>query len=116
MDFQAFDTLDEMMQAITKAREAADRRVKSWQAAVKPGDYFAQDTDYGFMIFGHVLATEDDFYKADEGMHYRCCNCFSVACPDGEVGDVHVSVISALISKTMFEAIKANNWQLDNLG
>lgn len=25
--------------------------------------------------------------------HYRFCRCFSVACPEGELGDVHVSVV-----------------------
>ena len=35
MEFQGFDTYEEMMDAIDKAREAADVRVQPWQSAIK---------------------------------------------------------------------------------
>ena len=39
--------------------------------------------------------------------NYRFCYCFSVACPEGERGDVHTCVITEVISREAFEASKA---------
>lgn len=115
MEFQGFDSWEEVIAAIREASETADKRVQDWQAAIKPGDYFIKDTPYGFLIFGKVLDCDDEFYKTQEGKNYRFCECFSVACPFGEMGDVHVSAISCIIKKETFEHFKANNWQIDTV-
>lgn len=98
-----FDSVEEMFEAERKAREAADARVLGWQAKIKVGDYFRQKTDYGFDIYGEVL----EEHNAEFLKHYRFCYCFSVACPLGEKGDVHMSQITELISREEYEAIKA---------
>ena len=113
MEFQAFDSWDEMMGAIDKARIAADGRVQDYQAAIKAGDFFVQDTEYGFYIFGEILQADDEFYKSVEGKNYRFCKAYSVACIEGECGDVHVSVISAVISKALFESIRDKGWSIE---
>lgn len=112
MVFQAFDSWNEIMLAIDKARVAADGRVKDWQSEIKAGDFFIQATDYEFFIFGEILQTDEEFYKTEAGINYRFCKAYSVACPEGECGDVHVSVISAVITKELFESVR-NKWIVD---
>ncbi len=98
-----FDSVEEIFEAERKAREAADARVQDWQAKIKVGDYFRQETDYGFEIYGEVL----EECEAEHLKYYRFCYCFSVACPLGEKGDVHVCQITEVISREDYEAIKA---------
>ena len=114
MEFQSFDTFEEMMEALEKARIAADGRVLPWQSEITAGDYFVQTTEYGFLIFGQVLESNDEFYKSEQGQHYRLCRCYSVACIEGECGDVHVSVISLKISQAVFEHFKEKNWNVED--
>ncbi len=98
-----FDSVEEMFEAEREAREAADARVKDWQAKIKVGDCFRQETDYGFAIYGEAL----EEHNSEQLKHYRLCYCFSVACPLGEKGDVHVCQITEVISREDYEAIKA---------
>ena len=98
-----FDSVDEMFKAEQKAQEEANARVKDWQRQIKVGDCFRQETDYGFDIYGEVL----EEHNAEHLKNYRFCYCFSVACPEGEKGDVHVCQISEVISREDYEAIKA---------
>jgi len=104
MHIQFFDSFEEMMAAEKEAREAADNRTHDWQKQLKPGDCFVSPTPYGFNIYGVVLQS----YKQEHLQNYRLCNCYSVACPNGERGDTHVSTIAALISRETFETIKKN--------
>ena len=97
-----FNSHEEMQEAERKAQGEADRRVQPWQAEIKKGDCFKQWTEYGFYIFGEVL----DEYREKHLKNYRLCDCFSEGCPEGEIGDVHVSQITALIAKDEFEAAK----------
>ena len=90
------------MEAERKAREAADSRTQEWQKQIKVGDCFVSPTSYGFNIYGVVLKG----YNQEHLRNYRYCNCYSVACPQGERGDVHVSTIGALIDRETFEAVK----------
>lgn len=102
------------MEAINKARVVADSRVKQWQAVIKAGDYFVQATPYGFLIFGQVLESDNEFYKSEEGKNYRFCKCYSVACPEGELGDVHVSVIGLVIEEQVFNRFKDKGWLVED--
>lgn len=113
MEFQSFDSYEAMMEAINRAREAADKNVQVWQAQIKAGDHFIQGTPYGFLIFGEALNTDDEFYKTPEGRNYRFCQCFSVACPDGEYGDIHTSVVSLVISEAVFNRFKDKGWNVE---
>jgi len=61
-------------------------KTRLWRAAVKPGDCFVMDSGDGFLVFGEVL--EDG--EPGRLRHYRFCRCYSEACPEGELGDVHV--------------------------
>ena len=95
---------------LREAMEAADARVKPWQAAVKVGDCFIADGgEEDLVVFGEVL----EGYPEAHLRHYRFCRCFSVACPEGEVGDVHVSTVLAVVSRAFFEAMRQEGWQME---
>ncbi len=103
------DDLDQLFQELNQDREAADARVQSWQAAIKPGDYFRRATPYGFPIYGEIL--EEDEPREPRLQHFRLCEAYSVACPEGEMGEIHVSTIDAIISIQQFEVYKRRGWQ-----
>ena len=109
MDVTPFDSFDDMMEQLRKDSEAADARVLPWQEAIKPGDYFRRPTDYGFNIYGEVL--KEDEPRESQLRHYRFCKCYSVACVDGEMGDVHVSTIEKLLSQVEFDDARRVGWQ-----
>jgi hypothetical protein len=100
MNITFYDSTEEMLDALADAMESADEKVKPWQAKIKKGDCFWQDTEYGFQIYGKVLKNA---YSEEHLRHYRLCKCRSEACPEGEMGDVHVSVISGLLTRAEFE-------------
>jgi len=111
MKVESFDSLEAAQQRLREAMEAADARVRPWQAAVGVGDCFVTDCggEEGFLIFGEVLKG----YGEERLRHYRLCRCFSVACPEGEVGDVHVSTILAVVSREVFELARQHGWDVE---
>jgi hypothetical protein len=110
MEVEFFDSLEEAQARLHQAMEAADARVKPWQAAVKVGDCFIADSgEEDLLVFGEVL----EGYQETHLQHYRFCRCFSVACPEGEVGDVHVSTVLCLVSRAFFEAMRQEGWQME---
>ncbi len=111
--FQAFDSFDEMMDAIRQASIQADHHVQPWQTTIQPGDYFFRNTEYGFPIFGKILPPPSGFYHTVAGQHFRYSNCFSVACPLGEHGDIHISEIEFLITEDLFLFMKDEGWSFE---
>jgi hypothetical protein len=110
MDVEFFGSLEEAQARLREAMEAADARVRPWQAAVKAGDCFIADGgEEGLLVFGEVL----EGYQEAHLRHYRFCRCFSVACPEGEVGDVHVSTVLCLIGRELFEAMRQEGWRTE---
>jgi len=117
MEIQSFDSYEEMFETIHQARKAADARVKPWQAAIKLGDHFVRVDALGgdlLTIYGEVIESpypEDREVFAQPHMkHYRLTRCFSLACPEGEIGDVHVSTINKLMDKETFELARITGW------
>ncbi len=108
MEFEAFDSFEEMMARLNEQILRADAEVENWQARIKPGDYFRRSSGYGFDIYGEVLQEEEP--RELRLRPYRFCNCYSVACPEGEMGDVHVSTIEVLLSKAEFEEAQEQGW------
>ena len=47
MEIEFFDSFDDMMKRLQKAMNIADARVRPWQAAIIPGDYFLRSTELG---------------------------------------------------------------------
>jgi len=110
LEVEFFDSLEAAQARLRQAMEAADARVKPWQAAVKVGDCFIADGgEEDLLVFGEVL----EGYRETHLRHYRFCRCFSVACPEGEVGDVHVSTVLCLVSRAFFEQMRQEGWQME---
>ena len=107
-----FASMEEAMQRLEEARLAADARVRGWQAAAKPGDCFITIAEDALVVFGEVLET----YGEPRVQHYRFCRCHSVACPEGELGDVHVSTIACFISRAAFEEARRGGWSAEVAG
>ena len=108
MEFEAFDSFEDMQKRLQEQMKAADARVQPWQTEIKPTDYFLRQGGYGFPIYGNVL----EQYGPDQPdlKHYRFCKCYSIACPEGELGDVHVCTIEQIISEAAFEDARQQGW------
>jgi len=104
-----------MYKAIDDARIAADGKVKDWQCQIKPGDFYIIFTNFGITIYGEILDPDpgDDEFNSEEFRNYRLCRAFSVACETGEMGSCHVSQVSCLITKELFEKFREQNWSVD---
>jgi len=110
-----YDSTEEMLDDLNQAMQAADEKVKPWQAQIKKGDCFWYDTEYGFKIYGEVLknafcssVTRRNENREKHLRNYRFCKCYSEVCPEGETGDVHTSVVGGLLTRAEFaERIKA---------
>jgi hypothetical protein len=89
-----------MLDDLSQAMQAADDNTQEWQKAIKKGDCFWHDTEYGFNIYGVVLKNA---YREKHMINYRFCKCYSEVCPEGEIGDVHTSVIGGLLTREEFE-------------
>jgi hypothetical protein len=94
------DSIEALLKAQKLAEKAADQRVQDWQAQVKEGDCFIQRTPDGLEIFGEVLG------PGLGGENWRRCRCYSLVCPEGEVGSVHVSQMNDLINRERFESVR----------
>jgi hypothetical protein len=109
MEAEFFDSLEEAQARLREAMEAADARVRPWQAAVKVGDCFIADGgEEELLVFGEVLKG----YREAHLRHYRFCRCHSVPCPEVEVGDLHVSSILCLVSRQFLEAMRQERWEM----
>jgi len=109
MKVEFFDSLEEAQDRLREAMEAADGKVKPWQAVIGPGDCFVTDSLDGLLVFGEVL----EAYTEPHLRHYRFCRCYSVACSEGELGDVHVSTVLCRVSRAFFEAMRQAGWQME---
>ena len=99
------------MQEIERMRLAADARIKPTQTRIKAGQFFI-NMRYGseLPIFGEVLETQEGLYKEEHMRNYRLTRAFSKACPEGEMGDTHVSEVAAIIDSRLFEFYQKNHW------
>jgi hypothetical protein len=108
MAVYSFDSLDDMFEHMGQDMREADARVEPWQTRLKPGGYFMRESQHGFTIYGKILDEDEPRAKGLE--LYRFCRAYSVACPRGELGDIHVSTIEQLISRGQFEATRRSGW------
>ena len=107
--FESFDNWEEALEAIDRNRRAADQVTEKWQwEDIVPGCYVVRIA-HGLIIFSEI---EQDYCEPNMqgfvfGAHY------SIACPIGELGDVHRSDVLAVITKEQFETAKAANWDVE---
>lgn len=133
MVVQSFDNFEDMMKAVNRGVERAKASATPRQNAITFGDYWmAPRPDWDLVIFGYVM-TEDELYSSSayngvdpEEIEYekaamaasyadgfRFGRAYSVACPEGELGDSHVCTMIQ-ITKEQFERAKDNGWDLSD--
>lgn len=130
MDVQFFDSMEDMQDAIALGREQADARSTEQQKACKIGDhYYRYEPDWDLHVYAEILdPVESDrqaggdeeelerlkrLYASPHMQGFRFARCFSVICPDGELGDIHVSTITEFISNDEFKYAKKCEWRFD---
>jgi hypothetical protein len=94
-----------------RMKETADDRTQEWQRQVSKGDCFRKVAPDGLEIYGEVL----NDYGTDDMENFRLCRCYSLTCPEGEIGSVHVSTIGSLVNRKTFQSVKrklVKGWKL----
>jgi len=105
MEIKSFDSMEEMFEELDNQRKAADDRVEPWQRKLRPGDYAVRWFE-GITIYSEILrpSSEDRaLYKQPHMKHFRLTRSYSVVCPEGEIGDVHVSTFHHLCDAKQWE-------------
>ena len=108
---EAFDNLDDMLEAMKENMDQADKRIQPWQPLIRPGEYFMRQGPPGITIYGEMLKDPKELKRDEYTENYRFCRAYSVACSEGELGDVHVSTIERIISPEEFQTAKRRGWR-----
>lgn len=128
---ESYDNFDSILAAMEAGQKQADSKTVEWQAALKPGDFFIRTVE-DIPIFCRVLdpaipvsdkenMSEEDlaeiaadalWYNEPHMRNFRFCHAYSQFCPEGELGDVHVSTALLQIDEEMFLRAKALGWKL----
>jgi len=101
MDFEAFNSWEEAMEAIQNRKKECDAKTHVYQENLAKGDCFATDPGLGFLIFGEILEEPADGYAFGK--------CHSIVVPEGEYGDSHISVLIP-ITREEFELARSRGW------
>lgn len=132
MTLQQFENFDEMIAAMSRDEENANSVLTEQQREVGWGDYWIRVLgDYGLVIFGHVSSLRElrkdliengcdeeevaeEIASISEGYErgYRFGPAYSVACPEGELGDTHIANMVGKISKAEFVCAQECDWDL----
>ena len=108
MSIYAFDDSEDLFTQMRRDQAEADSRVEAWQAAITTGDYVARPGP-DFMIYSEVL--EDPEPRPYSLQHYRFTKSYSIGCPNGELGDIHVSTIERQLAEQEFHELREQGWQ-----
>jgi hypothetical protein len=123
VDIIFFDSWEDAMEAERRAQERAAERTKPTQLDIKPGQYIINCRYFPDLpIFSEILDISklghdeeeqryiDEVYGQPHMKYYRPTKAYSSACLWGEIGDIHVSEISVIIDKELFDWYKSNGW------
>jgi len=120
MSVYAFDSTDELLAHMEASQAAADKAAESHHIKVedvKHGDYvISVREDQGVVIFGEVFEhtaypedAEDIVDSRKRG--YIFGRWYSVMCPEGELGDTHITQVTMKITKEAFKLVQSNGWR-----
>ena len=134
MDIEFFDSWQDAMKAERKAREKADARVQPWHYKLRAGDIAVSLPYPDLPVFHELLDNEllvkknferygsdyesEAVYVLDlycfnpEPWNYRFCRNYSEVVPDGELGDVHLSILLGKVTREDFEKYRRNNFYI----
>jgi len=115
--------LDALLERVAEARRFADSQVLGWQRKLRPGDLcLSYNKDVELFVFhesldplSYVSDEEEREYLrktyAQETMaNYRFTRSYSAICPDGELGDIHVSIVSCVVPPSVWEQCQTWQW------
>jgi len=102
------DDFEDFLRIEEEAQRKAAEQIQSWQRDLKPGDLFYRRHPVGIDIFGEVLQVTD----GEELPDYRFVRAFSEACPKGELGEIHISVVTKVLTPDEFAAARERGWKL----
>ena len=109
MPIEEFDDLEDLFEQMRRNQQAADSKVEDWQRQIKPRDYFRRYSPHGFYIYGEVL---DEAESREPGLeNYRLIRGYSLACHNGEMGDIHVSTVEKILTEEEFEEARRRGWE-----
>lgn len=135
VEIKFYDSWEEAMEAESKAREAADAKVRSWQQRVRAGDILVSQPYPDLVVFHEVLDIERivgdnlkkygedyepegiwtlDIYKEPHMKNYRFCRNYSEVVPQGELGDIHLSIVLGKIDTEVFKYLKEREFELED--
>lgn len=106
--FDDFENLEDMFEALRRDQESADARVQPWQAETRAGDYVVR-LSAGIPVYSEILPDPEN--RPAELHNYRFTRSYSIACPRGELGDLHVSTIERKLSKREFLEAMGRGWR-----
>ena len=98
MQIEFCESIEGLVRSEGKAIKTANDRALEWQRRIQKGDCFKRTYD-GLEIYGEVLG--------DYGEGIKVCRCYSLLCPEGETGFVHVSQMSEAIHRDTHAKVKA---------
>lgn len=108
-----FESVDDAFAAMDKAERAANESAHPFQKAIGYGS-FAMRVAQGLTIWGFIPEKADvEPYEETFERGYRFGKWYSAVCPDGELGDAHISTLWPVMYED-FEHAKANGWMLEN--
>jgi hypothetical protein len=133
VEITTYDSVEEMMDDLGKAMDAADARVTEQQKKYRPGDVVMSDSGYGFPIFHDIQDIEKmvgegfkkygddyeeegiyllDLYREPHMRFYCFSKSYSECCPEGELGDFHISQGLYRIPREVFDDLKERGFRL----
>lgn len=124
MTVQSFVDIEDFLRTEEIAQTLAGQKIKPWHREIGPGDFFMSVAEIPghapLPVFSKVVVPdvepveEDEEPLEEEPAHpdYVFTKSFSVFCPEGELGDVHRSVIFRKLSKEEFESF-SKKWPTD---
>lgn len=138
MSVVSFNNVEDMLQHMRRSRARADVRIQQWQKSIEPPAKVVRLAEAGpnnvLVIYGELIdpvkaeqsmydltdpiqAAEFDYtarhYTGDWKNSYRFGRFYSVDCPSGELGDIHLSTIIAVITDEEFLFAKKHGWPSD---
>lgn len=137
---KSYRNFKELIDGWEKDQLAADVGVQDWQRSAKPGDHFLTLPLCGVKVLpvfveiidpmdwwvkkgvvsalqlsGEALeeyTAELEIYKKPHMVNYRLTRSFSVQCPNGEMGDVHVSTLVKPLTSIEWMIFRRHAWDV----
>lgn len=118
--FKSFDSMEEMLEFMAEAEDAANQMLLDEQRGISYGDYWCRPVpEQGIFVFGRVM-TEEEAYDGEDkesiamlrdsySRGYRFGTAYSILGPDGELGSTHVANMWP-ITEEDFNNMAANRW------